>query len=104
MNSFYHSVDAVLLDIDTIVTNCQLYNEAGSSLVNDVLQLREELVNAISAISISPSTIHFEEESPSTIQPVIESIWEKLLTLFTPIQPLLEKPLPPYLITYCSKL
>ena len=92
------------MDINTIVKNCQLYNEAGSPLVNDVLQLREKLVQSISEIQIPAGSMSFSEDTPSEIQSVIDKLFIQLDQLFKPLQTLLEKPLQPYMITYCYKL
>lgn len=104
LTSYYHSIESILLDINTIATNCQLYNEAGSPLVNDVLQLREKLVQSISEIHTPAGSVSFSEDHPSEIQAVIDHLFVQLDQLFKPLQAWLEKPLQPYMITYCDKL
>ena len=90
------------------MSNCQLYNEADSVLVKDVIQMKEELFTSIQSLQQhqQPSIISpvFEEDEESPIQSIIEEILQQIYTILQPYSSFLTQPLPPYLITYCSKL
>jgi len=103
-SSYYHSIKSLLFDIDTIVSNCQLYNEDGSQLVRDVLRLREELLNALLSVHCVPSPLVLNEELPSDIQEVVVILFDRIEELLLPILPYMNKPLPPYLFTYWNRM
>ena len=91
------------------MSNCQLYNEADSVLVKDVIQMKEELFTSIQSLQQQqqqPSITSpvFEEDEESPIQSIIEEILQQIYTILQPYSSFLTQPLPPYLITYCSKL
>ena len=88
------------------MSNCQLYNEADSVLVKDVIQMKEELFTSIQSLQQQSSITSpiFEEDEDSPIQSIIEEILQQIYTILQPYSSFLTQPLPPYLITYCSKL
>lgn len=102
--SFYHSLDAVLFDIETIGKNCKLYNEAGSELVQEVEQMCSELTDSITALTSSQSSVTFANDSPSPIHDLIEKLFPQLDSILNPLTGILNVSLPPYLVTYCSRL
>lgn len=103
--SYYHSIQSILFDIQTILSNCQLYNEAESPLVKEATQMKEELFTSIQSIQQPPdNTPSFDKDEESTIQSVIEEIIQQIQAILQPYSSFLSESLPPYLITYCSKL
>ena len=104
IHSYYHSIDSVVFDINTIATNCQLYNEAGSPLVQEAQQMRDELLQAITALNLPEPALSWSEDISSPIQTTVDSLYQKLSEILQPLGSVLTTPLPPYLVTYSTKL